>query len=183
MSSQSNAPCLYCLNNITWYSFRFLLHLKLASYPQFHYEPISHVANTKILQLLSFLSVYSQAAQANAGFLQRKLSTLIISPFKRVNKSSVSAEQAQTPTKLSFFLSPTSFYLTSLGVDGYFFMWSHTDTQPQSVGLLWTRDRPSQPHNTQHSQQTNIHAPGGVRTRDPSRRSAADPRHIHNTSY
>jgi hypothetical protein len=30
--------------------------------------------------------------------------------------------------------------------------------------------------NTQHSQQTNIHAPGRIRTRNPSRRAAADPR-------
>jgi hypothetical protein len=30
--------------------------------------------------------------------------------------------------------------------------------------------------NTQHSQQTNIHVPGGIRTRNPSRRAAADPR-------
>jgi hypothetical protein len=29
---------------------------------------------------------------------------------------------------------------------------------------------------TQHSQQTNIHAPGGIRTRNPSRRATADPR-------
>jgi hypothetical protein len=30
--------------------------------------------------------------------------------------------------------------------------------------------------NTQHSQQTNIHAPGGIRTCNPSRRAAVDPR-------
>jgi hypothetical protein len=30
--------------------------------------------------------------------------------------------------------------------------------------------------NTQYSQQTNIHAPGGIRTRNPSKRAAADPR-------
>jgi hypothetical protein len=30
------------------------------------------------------------------------------------------------------------------------------------------------PDNTQHSQQTNIHAPGGIRTYDLSRRAAAD---------
>ena len=30
------------------------------------------------------------------------------------------------------------------------------------------------PDNTQHSQQTNIHAPGGIRTHDLSRRAAAD---------
>jgi hypothetical protein len=30
------------------------------------------------------------------------------------------------------------------------------------------------PDNTQHSQQTNIHPPGGIRTHDPSRRAAVD---------
>ena len=30
------------------------------------------------------------------------------------------------------------------------------------------------PDNTQHTQQTNIHAPGWIRTHDPSRRAAAD---------
>ena len=30
--------------------------------------------------------------------------------------------------------------------------------------------------NTQHSQQTDIHAPGGIQTHNPSKRSAADPR-------
>jgi len=30
------------------------------------------------------------------------------------------------------------------------------------------------PDNTQHSQQTNIHAPGGIQTRDLSRRAAED---------
>jgi hypothetical protein len=32
------------------------------------------------------------------------------------------------------------------------------------------------PDNTEHPQQTNIHAPGRIRTRNPSKRSAADPR-------
>jgi hypothetical protein len=30
--------------------------------------------------------------------------------------------------------------------------------------------------NTQHSQETDIHAPGGIQTRNLSKRSAADPR-------
>jgi hypothetical protein len=30
------------------------------------------------------------------------------------------------------------------------------------------------PDNTQHSQQTNLHAPGGIRTHNLSRRAAAD---------
>jgi hypothetical protein len=31
-------------------------------------------------------------------------------------------------------------------------------------------------YNTQHSQETDIHAPGGIRSRNPSKRTAADPR-------
>ena len=32
------------------------------------------------------------------------------------------------------------------------------------------------PDNTQHTQETDIHAPGGIRIRNPSKRAAADPR-------
>jgi hypothetical protein len=42
------------------------------------------------------------------------------------------------------------------------------------------RRRDLLPDNTQHSQQTNIHAPGGIRTHDLSRREDARPSHIHN---
>ena len=55
---------------------------------------------------------------------------------------------------------------------------SHSDT-PHSVGLLWTSDQPdaeaSLPDNTQHSQETDIHAFSGIRTRNPSKRTAARP--------
>jgi L-ascorbate metabolism protein UlaG (beta-lactamase superfamily) len=34
------------------------------------------------------------------------------------------------------------------------------------------------PDNTQHSQETDIHAPGGIRTHTPSKRAAADLRFI-----
>jgi hypothetical protein len=60
------------------------------------------------------------------------------------------------------------------------FLWFHLITlrhAPQSVGVLWTRDRPVAETSTwqhKHSQQTNIHAAGGIRTRNPSKRSAAD---------
>ena len=40
-----------------------------------------------------------------------------------------------------------------------------THTHKHSVELLWTSDQPSQttlPGNTQHLQQTDIHAPGGI---------------------
>jgi hypothetical protein len=46
---------------------------------------------------------------------------------------------------------------------------------PHSVGLLWTSDQ-QRPDNTQHSQQTDIRAPGRIRTHNPSKRAAADPR-------
>ena len=52
---------------------------------------------------------------------------------------------------------------------------SHSDT-PHSVGLLWASDRPAaETHNTQHSQETDIHALDGIRTRNPSKRAAAEP--------
>ena len=52
---------------------------------------------------------------------------------------------------------------------------THTDA-PQSVGLLWTSDQPvaETSDNTQHSQQTDRHAPGAIRTYNISRRAAAD---------
>ena len=42
-----------------------------------------------------------------------------------------------------------------------------------SGGMISSSQRPL-PDNTQHSQQTNIHSPGGIRTHDLSRRAAAD---------
>jgi hypothetical protein len=53
---------------------------------------------------------------------------------------------------------------------------SHPDTQ-QSSALLWTSDSPTPiplPDNTLHSQQTDIHTPGGIRTYNHSRWVAAD---------
>jgi hypothetical protein len=55
---------------------------------------------------------------------------------------------------------------------------SHSDT-PQSVGLLWTSDQPdSETSSWQHKQlhETDIHACGGIRTLDPIKRKATDPR-------
>ena len=55
----------------------------------------------------------------------------------------------------------------------------HTLDTPHSVGLLWTSYLPDAHTSTwQHtqSQETDIHFPGGIRTHNPSKRSAADPR-------
>ena len=50
----------------------------------------------------------------------------------------------------------------------------HSDTS-HSVGLLWTSDQPDEETSTwQHKIiTTNIHAAGGIRTRNPSKRVAA----------
>jgi hypothetical protein len=53
-------------------------------------------------------------------------------------------------------------------------------TYRHTVGLLWTSDQPVAEASTytgQHNietQETNIHAPSGIRTRDPSNQAAAD---------
>jgi hypothetical protein len=52
--------------------------------------------------------------------------------------------------------------------------WSHSDT-PHSVGLISATQRPL-PDNTQHSQATDNNACGGIRTHNPSKRVAVDPR-------
>ena len=48
---------------------------------------------------------------------------------------------------------------------------------PHSAGFLWTNDQSDAETSTwQHSQETDIHASGATRTRNPSKRMAADPR-------
>jgi len=56
-------------------------------------------------------------------------------------------------------------------------LWSHSNT-PHSVGLLWTSDQHDAETSTwQHTTlTTDNHAPGGIRTHNPSKRGAADPR-------
>jgi hypothetical protein len=68
------------------------------------------------------------------------------------------------------------FYLLTARVEGYRFSWSLSLSLSLSLsGLLSTRDRSSQrplPDNTQHSQETYIHATGTIRTRNPKKRAA-----------
>ena len=68
---------------------------------------------------------------------------------------------------------------------------THNNT-PQSVGLLWTRDRPiaetSAWQCVQDSRETGIHIRGRIRTRNSSKRLTADPRltppdHWHRLKY
>jgi hypothetical protein len=48
---------------------------------------------------------------------------------------------------------------------------SHSDT-PHSVGRVISPTQRPLPDNTQQSQETHIHAPGGIRTHIPSKRAA-----------
>jgi hypothetical protein len=61
----------------------------------------------------------------------------------------------------------------------YFLGLEITDTL-HSVGLItWTSDQRAQrsiPDSTQHSQVTDMHATGGIRTHNPNKRAAADQR-------
>ena len=52
--------------------------------------------------------------------------------------------------------------------------WTHHTRWDSSGRALGPKQRPL-PDNTQHSQQTNIHATGRIRTRNPSKRAATDP--------
>jgi len=55
---------------------------------------------------------------------------------------------------------------------------SHSDT-PHSTGLLWRSDQPDAENSTRQNTtltREEIHDPGGIRTSNPSKRAAADPR-------
>jgi hypothetical protein len=60
----------------------------------------------------------------------------------------------------------------------------HTLDTPHSVGLLWMSDQPFAETSTwQHTTiTTDIHASCGIRTRNPSKRTAADP-HLRRRGY
>jgi len=60
---------------------------------------------------------------------------------------------------------------------------SHSDT-PHSVGLLWTSDQPdAQTSTRQHTTLTrDIHAPGGIRTHNSSKRASAFRRFRHSSN-
>jgi hypothetical protein len=68
--------------------------------------------------------------------------------------------------------------LFDLGLFIIDFSISHSNT-PHSVRLLWISDWPvgeTLPDNTHHSQETDIHAHGGIRTPSPGKRVTAGPR-------
>jgi hypothetical protein len=76
------------------------------------------------------------------------------------------------------FLSPCLFCLLTAGVEVVYFSLDHTQRHT-TVGRAplneWSaRHRDPSIWQHKHSQETNIHARGGIRTHDPSKPSAAD---------
>jgi len=60
---------------------------------------------------------------------------------------------------------------------------SLSDTPHSVGGLLWTSDQPDAETSTrQHSQGTDMYARGGIRTRNTSKRAAAD-QHLRQRGY
>jgi hypothetical protein len=90
-----------------------------------------------------------------------------------------SAYQENYSPFIYLFIILTTFHLHIVGVEGYCCIWSRFVTS-HTVGLLWTRDQPvtetSITNTIQHSQHISSHATGGIRTCNPSKRVAADPR-------
>jgi hypothetical protein len=75
------------------------------------------------------------------------------------------------------FLSPSLFYLLAASVEVVYFHLITLRHTPQSVGLLWKRDRPVAETSTwqhKHCTRQTSTPPGGIRTRNPSKRSAAN---------
>jgi hypothetical protein len=69
---------------------------------------------------------------------------------------------------LSFLLGLSSVYPLTVGVEGYWCTWSHSDTS-HSVGLLWTRDRPPEENCTWQNTTLTTH-------RHPRPRQNSNPR-------
>jgi len=98
---------------------------------------------------------------------------------RRITKNTAQNTHTHTFTQIYIFSPPRMTQQPYSGPDSLpiDIMWSHSDT-PQSVGLLRTSDRSDAEisDNTQHSQKTDIHDRGKIRTHNPSKRTAADPR-------
>jgi hypothetical protein len=58
---------------------------------------------------------------------------------------------------------------------GFMITLRHTTPGRTSGRMINSSQRPL-PDNTQHSQETDTYAPGGIRTKNPNKRAAADPR-------
>ena len=105
--------------------------------------------------ILEYPSVYG---------IRRYFTVFVVRPLSSLSLS--------LSVSLSLSLSLTSFYLLIVGVEGLFLLWIIIGTTPLDEWSARCRDLYQK--KTQHSQKTDIRAPGGIRTRSPSKRAAAD---------
>ena len=95
------------------------------------------------------------------------------------HKETYAQKCSQMPEKFNHAWAHNFFFCTTVPPVGLIFLEvsrSHTTTHHSrydSSGRVISSSQRPLPDNTQHSQQTNIHAPGGIRTHDLSRRTAA----------
>jgi hypothetical protein len=86
----------------------------------------------------------------------------------------------QPSTFLFLFLTLTSFYVITVGIERYCCIWWHSRTHTNAVRFLWMRDGLVPDSSTRtinkQTQETNIHAASGIRSRNPSKREASDSR-------
>jgi hypothetical protein len=78
-------------------------------------------------------------------------------------------------TYLFFFLVQQPPWTRASSFTRFVHTTTHHSRYDFSGRVISSSQRPL-PDNTQHSQQTDIHVPGGIRTHNPSKRAAADPR-------
>jgi hypothetical protein len=126
----------------------------------------SILTNTSTYRSLSAQRLSEHTVYHCARFIKRKFCVIsdIIIIF-----SGPAAQRGLWPPVV---LQPSAGYglLVSRG-----FLITHNDA-PQLVRLLWTSDQfvAETSDNTQHTRQTNINAPGGIRNHDRSRGAAVD---------
>jgi hypothetical protein len=78
---------------------------------------------------------------------------------------------------LSFFLILTYFYILIVGEESFWSTSSHSRTHIHTHTHTQGRTPlDEESDNTQHSEERDIHVPGGMRTSNSSKRAAADPR-------
>jgi hypothetical protein len=161
-------------------------HLHIVSYKICLYISLPYAdlgTSTYILSSLSFLShpthfhPFDMIILQEFGTITRHKNFLscvfIHSPTPKIIGPSISLSTAfSLPSLKTYFaVLPSSTYLFTAGVEVVYFDLITLKHTPQSVGLLWTRDRPIAETSTcqhKHSQETNIHAPVGFEPATPA---------------
>jgi hypothetical protein len=137
------------------------------------------VLNSFLRNIHSILSVFFSTLSPNPRLTldSHSISLLFLQIFISVSEVLIKDLSVLVKGLIFFFNGAT--YLRGKGPPhSRGFLITHNDA-PQSVGLPWTSDKPvTETYTWQHTTLTrqDIHAPVGIRTHNPSKRAAADPR-------